>query len=203
MTCDTRGQGHAFKVSHCVVWTLNVTHWHTLFELFYLDEEMRTRVLCDVSSVHDIYTFPFYLSVHFIYDLRGNDLQSRNTNFIPLVLFNLDTERFPLLPRLMAMFGMRRRWEVTDFNWIVFHRLLRWFRATIKLIKAEQSGRQQIVCQNTGKLENFLHPRPARLTCVAGVSVILSDWLRPGDYCVSGEQLILCIHLSGAEITLS
>ena len=124
-------------------------------------------VLCDVSSIHDIYTFPFYLSVHFIYDLRGNDLQSRNTNFIPLVLFNLDTERFPLLPRLMAMFGMRRRWEVTDFNWIVFHRLLRWFRATIKLIKAEQSGRQQIVCQNTGKLENFLHPRPARLTCVA------------------------------------
>ena len=138
-----------------------------------------------------------------IYDLRGNDLQSRNTNSIPLVLFNLDTERFPLLPRLMAMVGMRRRWEVTDFNWIVFHRLLRWFRATIKLIKAEQSGRQQIVCQNTGKLENFLHPRPARLTCVAGVSVILSGWLRPGDYCVCGEQLILCIHLSGAEITLS
>ena len=135
--------------------------------------------------------------------LRGNDLQSRNTNFIPLVLFNLDTERFPLLPRLMAMFGMRRRWEVTDFNWIVFHRLLRWFRATIKLIKAEQSGRQQIVCQNTGKLENFLHPRPPRLTCMAGVSVILSGWLRPGDYCVCGEQLILCIHLSVAEITLS
>ena len=41
--------------------------------------------LCDVSSIYGIYTFPFYLSVHFIYDLRGNDLQSRNTNFIPLV----------------------------------------------------------------------------------------------------------------------
>ena len=176
MTCDTRGQGRAFKVSNCVVWSLNVTHWHTLFELFIWMRKWEPWycVMCDVSSVHDIYTFPFYLSVHFIYDLRGNDLQSRNTNFIPLVLFNLDTERFPLLPRLMAMFGMRRRWEVTDFNWIVFHRLLRWFRATIKLIKAEQSGRQQIVCQNTGKLENFLHPRPARLTCVAGVSVILS-----------------------------
>ena len=52
---------------------------------------MRTLVLCDISSIHGIYTFPFDLSVHFIYDLRGNDLQSRNTNFIPLVLFNLET----------------------------------------------------------------------------------------------------------------
>ena len=178
--------------------------WHTLFELFIWLRKWEpwycVMYLLYTISTHSHFIWVFTLD---IYDLRGNDLQSRNTNFIPLVLFNLDTERFPLLPRLMAMFGMRRRWEVTDFNWIVFHRLLRWFRATIKLIKAEQSGRQQIVCQNTGKLENFLHPRPARLTCVAGVSVILSGWLQPGDYCVCGEQLILCIHLSGAEITLS